>query len=148
MTPNTSKKSAGILVQGSVIAMLIASMLLFPSSKDTISFLHKTSFNTLCHLSSIQKVKEDLQTPFAGEYVLPSEVQVMIALLRAFRVETFKYSAAIQDNLLFRQRLTEGAYPLRVSETSHILVYFQGEPIPGTCKTLAVREGVAIAYCP
>jgi hypothetical protein len=147
MKPNTSKKSAGLLAKGSVIAMLVASMQLFPSSKDTISFLHKTDFNVLCHLNSIRQVK-DLQTPLAGEYVLPPEVQVMIALLRTSRVETFRYSAAIQANLLFRQRLVEGAYPLRVTETSHFLVYFLDEPMPGVCKTLAVREGVAIAHCP
>jgi hypothetical protein len=94
----------------------------------------------------------DIGTPFrqartsrAGEQILPPFVQSGISLLRANRVTAYRFSPAFEQK---RQRLLEGAYPIRYEEHAHYLLLLDQEAPDRNCSQVSREEGVVLVYCP
>jgi hypothetical protein len=131
-----------------LLALVFLSFILFPQAIRTFIGLHRTAWTIITNSTlSISLVKQ-IQTPLTGEQALPPPVQSMIALLRSNQIEFFRYSETIEKNEEFRQRVIEGALPIRYAPNAHHLILFTGEPLPQNCWPIAGQEGVTLAYCP
>ena len=87
-------------------------------------------------------------TPGAGEQVLPPPAKAGIALLRSFRVAAFRISPALGQDVEVRQRLVEGAYPVRCSDSAPYLLQLAGEPLAPQCSRLSSTGGIDLVHCP
>lgn len=87
--------------------------------------------------------------PRSGEAGLPPNVRTMIALLRENRVSEFRYSEGVAHgpDEAVRQRLAEGAYPIRLAPGSRHLVLVLPEALPAHCRAVATRQEVILADC-
>ena len=129
-----------------LIAILVAALVMFPQGAKTFATLNFVDWDMLAHRKELTVFRES-SLPRSGEFVLPREVQVMVGMLRAMRINSFRFSGEIAKQGAIMQRLVEGAYPIRVSETSPYLALFESEPLPAGCSLLALQEGVGLAYC-
>ena len=92
-------------------------------------------------------VLPEWSTPDGGDWVLPAKVRAMLALLRQNGIQEFRYSPAIERDPEAFQRLTEGAYPIRVTERArHWLFLTDDHPGPG-CRVIATNEEAILADC-
>jgi hypothetical protein len=72
----------------------------------------------------------------------------MIALLRENRVTEFRYSETIaRDSDEVRQRLAEGAYPIRISARARHVLMARTEAMPAQCRLLASGLEVVLVDC-
>lgn len=90
----------------------------------------------------------EVQAAGGGAKVLPGNVQNMIALLAAAKAGDYRLSRCIAGNCTTLQRVVEGAYPLRLSQSSHYLLRLQSEPSPAGCTAVALKPGIALDRCP
>ena len=86
--------------------------------------------------------------PGAGEHVLPPPAKAGIALLRSFRVAAFRISPALGQDVEVRQRLVEGAYPVRCSDSAPYLLQLASEPLAAQCSRLSSTGGIDLVHCP
>jgi hypothetical protein len=131
----------------SILFILIVSMFTFPSAMRTFVVMNQVNYSELSN-SGILVLLNRLQRPHEGEIALPREVQVMVGMLRSHKITSFRYSKAIGGMELIWQRLSEGAYPIRVSSSSHYLVMLSSEKLPPHATVVSEEEGVILAYCP
>jgi len=136
-----------VLAMAAALAVLISSVLLFPNPFRTIASLGNAG-ETILSPGIVRSLLQQTGTPGTGEQVLPPPVRSMLALLRSNRVPSFRYSAAIAANEEIRQRLLEGALPLRYVPTASYLLLVGGEQVPPACPIVASREGVFLVHCP
>jgi hypothetical protein len=92
---------------------------------------------------------QDWRTEHAGEAGLSARVQAMLALLRENRVQAFRYSSAVASDAdsSVVQRITEGAYPIRVLAGASHMLALAGEALGTRCRLLATRQEVVLAIC-
>jgi len=69
----------------------------------------------------------NLTSPRSGEIALTEPVLHTIELLRANRIESFRLSPAMSGEEFVRQRLIEGAWPIRFEESSSFLIAYLDE---------------------
>lgn len=135
-----------IVIMAELIAILVATLFMFPRVTETVATLHAVDWQMLTHCTEVSAFRES-GLPRSGEFVLPKEVQVMVGMLRAVQVNSFRFSTEIANRGPTMQRLVEGAYPIRASGTAPYLVLLEGEQLPVGCSQLVVQEGVGLAYC-
>ena len=87
-------------------------------------------------------------TPGAGEHVLPPAAKAGIAQLRSFRVASFRISPALAQDVEVLQRLVEGAYPIRCTDSAPYLLQLSSEPIAAQCTRLSSSGGIDLVHCP
>jgi hypothetical protein len=131
-----------------VVGLLILSLVLFRTSTTTAVVLHSGWINVLGADSALHRLWSQFSTPSAGEHVLPPPVQAGIMLLRSNHVSSFRYSPAIGKDEEIRQRLIEGAYPLRNDDQARFCLSYESEPVAPTCVILARTGGMVLADCP
>jgi hypothetical protein len=129
------------------LGLLMLAVLLWPSALKTLAVTH-LSLRVLVQPTALGALGRNLATPGAGEQVLPASVRTMILLLRAHGAERYRCSRAIERDELIRQRLLEGALPIRYHPDAPYLVSTSAEPLPAACTPVASREGVILARCP
>jgi len=96
---------------------LIVFLTLFkPPIMDTIGQRFRCVYYVITDLQSFQR---NLTTPHAGEQVLPSAAQEMLALLRSHQVVSYNLSGKIVNHILLHQRIVEAAWPRRMSPESY-----------------------------
>ena len=144
--PNMTWKSRFIPIAATT-AVLVISAFLYPQTVQTLNILGRAGELLLSPKSLISRSLQ-MQTPQAGEQVLPPAVQSMLALLRTNGISTYRYSETIAANEEIRQRLIEGAFPVRYDAASFSHLRINGEEATPGCKPLASREGVALVHCP
>lgn len=88
-----------------------------------------------------------LSEPGAGADVLPIVVLHMIRLLRDARADSFRYSPAIAESEGVRQRLIEGAYPIRARAAAPHYLSIAQEPLPAGCESVARDGDLVLAAC-
>jgi len=71
---------------------------------------------------------ENLTTPRAGERVLTEPILLMIGMLRDNGIESFRMSPMVFREPFVRQRLAEGAWPIRYDASAEVEVAFLVEP--------------------
>ena len=67
---------------------------------------------------------ENLATPRAGERALSEPILLMVGMLRENEIESFGMSQLVYREPFVRQRLAEGAWPIRYDASSEIEVAF------------------------
>jgi hypothetical protein len=87
----------------------------------------------------------EVQTPGAGEYVLPTEVQIMLKFVRTVKTDSFRFSREIRADWRIQQRLVEGAYPMRFADNARYYVYMEHEVLPEECQMMMHQRGFALA---
>jgi hypothetical protein len=79
---------------------------------------------------SISKLMSDtdhgnnLVTPRAGEWALTEPILLMVRMLRENGIESFRMSQMVFRSPFVRQRLVEGAWPIRYDASSEVEVAF------------------------
>jgi len=95
---------------------------------------------------SIGTLLDNLATPHSGEKeALPERVQFVVNFLRTNRVKSISISPAIAKNRFIAQPLTEGVYPIIVTDSADVLVSYSKEALPSGIVTLRVEKGIRIA---
>lgn len=89
-----------------------------------------------------------LAIPHAGEQVLPSAVQEMLALLRAHQLNSYRLSEKITKDPLINQRIVESAWPRRMSAESKFKFVFLTElDHSSPCREIDRRKEIALVFC-
>jgi hypothetical protein len=106
-----------------------------------------------------------LTRPRAGEQALTEPLRQTIEMLRHNHVTTYRLSSGVGEHEFVRQRIIEGAWPIRFDATAEVEVAYLGErgdcaefdrrvfdpnwPIPKRQAPLfAGKRGVRLARCP
>ena len=102
--------------------------------------------------SSILNIKSTLAgsagkffAPRAGEDRLPPAAQIMIKFLRENKTTQYQLSPKAYD--LVSQRIVEGAWPIRVTESAPARFYLVAEALPKNCKKKGEESGIVFALC-
>lgn len=90
----------------------------------------------------------DVGRPGAGQQVLPPAARAGILLLRTHGVNAFRLSQGILSNIETRQRLVEGAYPIRCSNSAPFGLILDSEPVPAGGRTLDSQGGMVLVHLP
>lgn len=120
-----------------------------------------TLFNTLTldslrilissDLPSIQHPKAELSklfTPGSGQEVLPPKVLTMISILKENGIESYRLSDEFSDDVVIYQRIVEGAWPIRLEETSpFVLIAIDERVTYQDCKIIDEKEDVVLVNC-
>jgi hypothetical protein len=108
-----------------VVAAIVAlSIALAPRARDGAGRLLEASF---AQLRSHATHGVNLRTPRAGELALTEPVLHTIELLRRNDVERYRLSSAVAREPFVRQRLIEGAWPIRFDASAELEIAYLGE---------------------
>jgi hypothetical protein len=128
-----------------VILLIIFLILFRPPILDTIAQRFRCAFYVATDIQSFQL---NLNTPHAGEHVLPSAVQEMLALLRNHQVVSYKISEKIMNDTLLHQRIVESAWPRRMSpESNYKLIFIPELDNSHNCREVERRKEVVLVFC-
>jgi hypothetical protein len=133
-----------ILVVIGVLFLFLAS---FSEVPRTFAILNVSWISVLTS-GDLDVLFRQVRTPRAGEHVLPPAVQAGISLLRANQVTAYRFSMAFEQNEEIRQRLLEGAYPLRYEKDAHYLLLLEQETPDRNCSQISRGGGVVLVHCP
>lgn len=107
-------------------------------------------FRSALHVArDFKTFQSNLETPNAGEHVLPPSVREMLTLLRAHRLDTYRVSEGIAaaDEALIYQRIVESAWPRRMDPRSGHEFRFVFEPATSGCTQIERKKEVALVFC-
>lgn len=90
-------------------------------------------------------IRRNIRNPRSGESVLPVPVRDMIALIREHHLPNYRFSPNIGNDALLRQRLVEGAWPVRFAPDSPHLLLLASERT--ACALREARNEVLLADC-
>lgn len=129
-----------------MILLLVVFLILFkPPIMDTIGQRFRCFFYVVTDIQSFQL---NLTTPNTGEYVLPSAVQEMLALLRSHQVVSYNLSGKIINHPLLYQRIVESAWPRRMSpESNYKLIFISELDHSSNCREVERRKEVVLVFC-
>lgn len=129
-----------------LVAILAAVILLTTGVVDTWRELRDSTLNLAMDIKDLVLV---LNTPGSGLEVVPQEARQAAELLAEAGTSTYRLSPVLIENALFKQRIIEIVWPLRLEPTSPYYLYLhQSEALPAGCALIARREHVALAHCP
>ncbi|MBT3979834.1 MAG: hypothetical protein HOE90_00695 [Bacteriovoracaceae bacterium] len=98
---------------------IVLSFLLLPLSAHPSAFLKKLKSKIL-ETTWEQRLKnyQNLTTPGYGLYVIPRIVEKAVLVLRKHQLTDYRYSQSWSDDILYRQRLHEAAWPIKLDSSS------------------------------
>jgi len=131
----------------SVTVIIILSIVLFPKTIRTAQQLN-SSIAGIITQGAFGDLARQITTPNSGLQVLPPKAQAGIRLLQEQRLDSFRLSPAIDQDVEIKQRLIEGAYPIRVLDKSAYCLLFSNEQVPSGCVVVSRTEEVILASCP
>lgn len=85
------------------------------------------------------------RTERAGEQALTETAMEIVHLLRTAEARSYRYSDGVAADELVRQRVLEGAWPIRFDEQADVIVGLRAEPLP--CPTVYTTEAAQLARC-
>ena len=132
------------LLAAGILALLLT---LFPEARETFSSLHASWAKVLAS-GELSLLFRRARTPRAGEQVLPPVVRAGISLLRAHRVTMYRFSPAFEKDEEVRQRLVEGAFPIRSEKHARYLLLLEQESPDRSCSPVSRGGGVVLVHCP
>lgn len=87
-------------------------------------------------------------TPNAGLEVLPHEVQTMLTILNATKIEEYKLDQDIYHNGEVMQRIVESAWPIKMDEASpYIFIPARNTDQYQTCSIMKTVEDISLVDC-
>jgi hypothetical protein len=90
----------------------------------------------------------NLNTPRAGEEVLPVSVREMVAMLEAHDVERYALSDRVASNVWVYQQVVASAWPRRLERDTNARFVRIGEPTTPGCSLIESRTEVSLVHCP
>ncbi len=129
-----------------VLILLVAFLIIFrPPILDTIAQRFRCAIYVATNIQSFQM---NANTPHAGEHVLPSAVQEMLALLRSHRVVSYYISGEIMNDPLLHQRIVESAWPRRMApESKYKFIFIPELDNSSNCREIERRKEVVLVFC-
>lgn len=118
-----------------VLAILGTSIVLNEGVRSGAEQLQKISIS---RLMSDTSHGENLATPGAGEEALTEPILLMVQMLRENGIESFGMSPMVSHMPFVRQRLVEGAWPIRYDRSAEVEVAFLFEA--GNCEIVDQRR--------
>ncbi len=131
----------------SIAVIIILSIVLFPITIRTAKQLNSSIAGIITHCA-FGDLARQITTPNSGLHILPPKAQAGIRLLQERRLDSFRLSPAIARDEEIKQRLTEGAYPIRVLDKSAHCLLFSNEQVPSGCVVVSRTQEVILASCP
>lgn len=130
------------------VAVLIAVFVILhrPPIGKSIENVFRSALHAARDFKTFQS---NLETPNAGQHVLPASVREMMALLRSHRLDNYRVSeriATAQEALIY-QRIVESAWPRRMDSASGHEFRFVSEPATSGCTEIERRKEVALVFC-
>jgi hypothetical protein len=83
-------------------------------------------------------------SPYLGEEALPAGARELVQIARAHQLADFKLSRNLGGERGLVQRVTEGAWPIQLTQLSRHLFLRCGEPLPPMCELRS--GGIAVDY--
>jgi hypothetical protein len=130
-------------VRGIVLLVVVASAAVYRVPERVAGLIDVERSVLARQPGTLSRVSE----PRAGEEVLPTDVRGMLAMLRAAHAESFRYSKLIAGAEALRQRLIEGAYPIRARDDAAYYLSRAPEPLPAGCRVVARKAEFVLAAC-
>jgi hypothetical protein len=90
----------------------------------------------------------NLNTPRAGEEVLPVSVREMVAMLEAHNVERYALSDRVAANVWVYQQIVASAWPRRLERDAKARFVHIAEPATPGCSQIESRTEVSLVHCP
>jgi len=107
-----------------VATILAATIAMNQGVRDGASRLYRAA---TAQLRSEANHRIDLTTPRSGEIALTKPVLYTVEMLRANDIDRFRLSPAVGEEPFVRQRLIEGAWPIRFDESASFMVAYLSE---------------------
>lgn len=107
--------------------------------------------STFRAITDIKTFQSNLNTPQAGEHVLPMPVKEMLVFLRTHQVDTYDLSEQIKrrEHMEVYQRIVESAWPKRPNVDSRYKLMFVRElENYSRCKIIERGKEAALVICP
>jgi len=117
-----------------VLAILGISIVTSEGVRSGAERLQKVSIS---RLTSDTSHRENLVTPRAGEHALTEPILLMVTMLRENGIESFRMSQMVLEAPFVRQRLAEGAWPIRYDRSAEVELAFLVEA--NACETIDQR---------
>ena len=123
---------------------------------STILYVYTPTFITWKHLQkSITQPKKNLSkrlnvlfSPNSGLEVLPLKVQRMLVLIKGKNIKSYRLSRFLAEESLIKQRITEAAWPIRLSSSSPYLLSTNSElRYYPKCMPMGRIKDVTLARC-
>lgn len=112
---------------------------------DTLIHLHQSNMRTSQNISSTLKL---IFSPNTGQEVLPDQVQNMLSLLKTHQLVDYQISSALFSNQRTMQRITESAWPIKMTTSSSFHLITSDEMNKySSCSVIDQKEDVALVYC-
>jgi hypothetical protein len=117
----------------------------FKSVENTFSDLNRTAVMTLGHFAAF---RANIDTPQAGEHVVGSRVEEMLAILRGHDLQQYGVSAAIAENSWVLQQIVATGWPRRLEKDAKARFALNTEPVTPGCSVVEAQREVSLVYCP
>ncbi len=127
------------------VFIVLVLFLQFRNVGKTIDDLRRTTVRfvkTVAH----GEAREFFQ-PRSGEQVIDKPARAAIELLRENQVTEYQASKGV-ENVVSYQRIIEGAWPIRVTDSAPVRLLVTSEKTPKNCKKLGEKDGMLLASCP
>jgi hypothetical protein len=118
-----------------------------PPIVEAIGKLFRSTFYAAINFQSFQT---NLKMPHAGENILPSAVQEMLALLQTHQLDSYQLSEQISNkkNILIYQRIVESAWPRRTDPKSNYKLILVNELDDySDCEVKERGKEAALVFC-
>jgi hypothetical protein len=118
-----------------------------PPIVEAIGKLLGSTFFAVIHFQSFQS---NLNTPHAGEHILPPAVQEMLAFLGTHQMDSYQLSEQIRNekNVLIYQRIVESAWPRRTDpESNYKLILVNELDDYSNCEVKERGKEAALVFC-
>lgn len=125
------------LVIGLIWVLLFAA----PATRTVHALWH----NAVTLIGAYGGYAEAWRTPRSGESALPQTALEIVHLLRTAGATTFQYSPGVAADELIRQRVVEGAWPIRFDARSRIMVALKDEDVG--CPVIYTSKEAILVRC-
>jgi len=122
--PESESTHAPWLHLAAVVSILAVAIAMNQGVRDGASRLYRAA---TAQLQSEATHRINLTAPRSGEIALTEPILHTVEMLRANDIDSFRLSPAVSEEAFIRQRLIEGAWPIRFDESSGFLVAYLGE---------------------
>jgi PA14 domain len=117
----------------------------FRSVVKTVRDVNRTGASTL---GSFRVFHSNLNTPAAGEEILPLSVREMVSMLEAHRIERYMISGGVAADAWVYQQIIASAWPRTLEHDAKARFFLNTEPPMSGCSLIDSRTEVSLVHCP
>jgi hypothetical protein len=117
----------------------------FRSVATTIEDVHRNAAGALGAFATFQA---KLNTPRAGEEVLPARVREVVAMLEAHGIKRYTFSRAVARDPTVYQQIVASAWPRTLEPDAKARFLLNTETTTSDCSLIESRTEVSLVNCP